>query len=77
MTQANKSPDPNMYFGPAALETLARDFESITQKHAKLMHAFLMRPYREPRGKEFAQHGFMRRIKSMARAINNVFPSRT
>jgi hypothetical protein len=52
---------------------LADDYKTIQAKHAALMTAFLSRKYREQRGKEFAEQGFMRRIKSMSRAIENVF----
>jgi hypothetical protein len=62
-----------MYFTPEALKALARDYQGVTEKHAKLMQAFVDREYKEARAKEFAQHGFMRRIKSMARSIANVF----
>ena len=37
--------EPKMYFSPKALESLARDYGTITEKHAKLMEAFLMRGY--------------------------------
>ena len=62
-----------MYFTEKALKDLAREYESIPRKHAALMEAYLKREYRENRGKEFAQHGFLRRVKSMARSITNVF----
>ncbi len=81
MTDIPHAPDAATYFSPEALESLAREYRTITEKHAKLMQAFLVREYREGRSKEFAQHGFMRRIKSMARSITNVFallpPERT
>ena len=70
-----------MYFTDKALTDLKREYESIPRKHAALMQAYLMRDYREARGKEFAQHGLLRRIKSMTRSITNVFtllpPERT
>ena len=75
------APESEMYFSPKALESLARDYRTITERHAKLMQAFLMRGYKQEKSKEFAQHGFMRRIKSMTRSIDNVFallpPERT
>lgn len=81
MTNAAQAPEPATYFSPEALESLARDYRTIVEKHAKLMQAFLMRGYEEEKSKEFALHGFMRRIKSMARGITNVFellpPERT
>lgn len=81
MIDTPQVPEAATYFSPEALESLARDYRTITEKHAKLMEAFLVHEYKEERSKEFAQHGFMRRIKSMARCITNVFallpPERT
>jgi hypothetical protein len=73
MADDKKDPTPDEYFTPEALKKLAADYRAIDTKHAALMKAFLSRQYREARGKEFAKHGFMRRIKSMSRAIENVF----
>jgi hypothetical protein len=70
-----------MYFTEKALQDLKREYETIQPKHAALMEAYLGRDYKDERAKEFAQHGFLRRIKSMARSIANVFtllaPERT
>lgn len=70
-----------MYFTEEALQDLKREYESVPRKHAALMQAYLLREYREERAKEFAQHGFLRRVKSMARSITKVFtllpPERT
>lgn len=70
-----------MYFTEKALQDLKREYETIQPKHAALMQAYLTRDYKHARAKEFAQHGFLRRIKSMARSITNVFtllpPERT
>lgn len=70
-----------MYFTEKALQDLKREYETIQPKHAALMQAYLARDYKDARAKEFAQHGFLRRIKSMARSITNVFtllpPERT
>jgi hypothetical protein len=62
-----------MYFTEEVLKDLAREYENVPRKHAALMKAYLARAYREDRGREFAQHGFLRRVKSMARSITNVF----
>jgi hypothetical protein len=62
-----------MYFTEKALKDLKREYAGITGKHAALMQAYLGREYKNARAKEFAQHGFLRRVKSMARSITNVF----
>lgn len=62
-----------MYFNEKALQDLKREFEAIPAKHEALLKSYLERAYQNPRAKEFAEHGFLRRVKSMARSITNVF----
>jgi hypothetical protein len=70
-----------MYFSNEQLLQLEQGYEEIAGKHQNLFERYLTRQYNDPRAKEFAQHGFLRRIKTMARCIMNTFtllpPERT
>jgi hypothetical protein len=62
-----------MYFSEQALADMRAELARIPQKHAALMDAYLQRNYLQARAKEFAQHGYLRRLKTLARCIENVF----
>lgn len=70
-----------MYFTEKALKDFKREYADITGKQAAQAQAYLGRQYKNARAREFAQHGYLRRVKSMARSITNVFallpPERT
>lgn len=69
------------YFSVEALADLHRGERSVPGKQAILQERFLRREFREARAKEFAHHGFVRRLTILARCIKNVFalipPERT
>ena len=62
-----------MYFTEQALADLRREFETVPQKLDTLQERYLIHEFRIERAKEFAQHGFVRRLKTLARCIENVF----
>jgi hypothetical protein len=60
-------------YTPEAIAELQRDFAGVEQKyHALLLH-YAQRQYRTVRGKEFATQGFLRRLGTLKRCIQNVF----
>ncbi len=69
------------YYSDEALADLQRELRSIAGKHAALQARYLNRVFRHDRAKEFAHHGYVRRLKTLARCIENVFtlipPERT
>ena len=61
------------YFSVEALADLHREARSVAGKQARLQERILRREFKEVRAKEFAHHGFVRRLKTLARCIENVF----
>jgi hypothetical protein len=70
-----------MYFSHQALEELQNGHREVALKCLCLAERYLTRDYKDSRAREFAMHGFSRRLKTLARCIDNVFkilpPDRT
>jgi hypothetical protein len=70
-----------MYYSDNALEQLADGYAAFGGKLNALLEKYILLDLRNPRAREFARQGFPRRLKVMARCINNVFeaipPERT
>jgi hypothetical protein len=62
-----------MTFSNEQLQELSDGQRSVGDKHARLMEGYLSRRYENVRAKEYARHGFLRRIKILTRCIENVF----
>jgi hypothetical protein len=62
-----------MYFSNEALDELRRGHRQVAWKCQCLVWSYLSRNYRDSRAKEYAVHGFSRRLKTLARCIDNVF----
>lgn len=62
-----------MYFTRQALADLRREVATVPAKQAALQERYLRHAFAEERAKEFAHHGFVRRLKTLARCIENVF----
>lgn len=62
-----------MPFSREQLDEIEREYVTIAQKHLELMSGYLNRIYCNPRAREYATHGFMRRVKTLTRCIQNVF----
>jgi hypothetical protein len=62
-----------MYFGYKALEELHEGHLAIAYKCQRLVDCYLTRDYKDSRAREYAVHGFSRRLKTLARCIDNVF----
>lgn len=61
------------YFTDEALADLHREYQTVPEKLAALQHRYLEKDFQQERAKEFAHHGFIRRLKTLARCIENVF----
>ncbi len=62
-----------LYFKPEDVEKLHAGRNDMHRQFADLRGRFLSREYRTERGREFAYHGFSRRLGTMVRAIDVVF----
>ena len=62
-----------MYFSDDQLEQLRRAYSEIDKKYQSLLEMYAFRPFENEQADEFAKHGFMRRVKTLARCIHNVY----
>ncbi len=62
-----------MYFSKEVLEQLAMERTDVDRRFAQLLPHYALIRLNDPRAQEFAQHGFARRISTLARCIHNVF----
>lgn len=69
------------YFSDNALGQLRREFDTVSGKKAVLQERYLQQHFCQDRAREFAHHGYIRRLGILARCIENVFalipPDRT
>ena len=61
------------YFSPEALEQLRGELDEALTKSNSLIKVYLSLQFTNEHAKEFAHHGFARRIGTLARCIANVF----
>jgi len=54
------------------LKQLRNGLREIPEKHHNLREAYVFRLYQTDRGREFAFHGFARRLKTLTRCLENV-----
>ncbi len=70
-----------MYFSEKALAQLAEGYSSVKHKYEHLVLGYFTRTYKDAKAQEYAMHGFVRRLKTLVRCIENVFtilpPERT
>jgi hypothetical protein len=62
-----------MYFSNEFLAKLENRHSEVAAKSLDLAWIYLTRKYRDPQAREFAVQGFSRRLKTLARCIDNVF----
>lgn len=62
-----------MTFSPEAIVELRAELRTVPGKHAALQQRYLQHQFRNDRAREFAHHGFVRRLKTLARCIDRVF----
>lgn len=61
------------YFNPEQQISLEEGRLAVQLKHRELQAKYLAREYKADRGREYAHHGFCRRLNELSRAINFVF----
>lgn len=61
------------YFDENALRQLAEGFAAVPKKAQELVESFLVRQYISDVAKEYAHHGVARRIKTLARCIDQIY----
>jgi hypothetical protein len=62
-----------MYFSNQELEELQKTHREVFDKYMHLVLSYQTREYKDSRAREYAVHGFSRRVKTLARCIDNVF----
>jgi hypothetical protein len=62
-----------MYFADSALKEMSAGYQALHSKLNGLVETYHLRQFKNARAKEFASHGFTRRLKVMAHCIDNVF----
>ena len=70
-----------MYFSTENLEKLKDGYSAIDAQRREVMDAFALRTFSNDMAREYAHHGFLRRVKTLHRCILNVYdlcpPTRT
>jgi hypothetical protein len=61
------------YFSEDALQKLTVGRAEVHQQFAQLTEKYFTRQYKTERGREFAFHGFVRRLGTLVRAVEQVF----
>ncbi len=54
-------------------DRLAKELEAIQANSNRIMSSYVLRDFKNPRAREFATHGFPRRIKLLAHCIELIF----
>jgi hypothetical protein len=65
--------DALAFLKPDQIEMVRSEWEKIQPKYADLLLAFSHRKYEAEAAAEYARHGFLRRLGTLVRCINNVF----
>lgn len=70
-----------MFYPQEVLQQLEEGYLTVSGKHARLLETYLKRSYNDARAREYATHGFSRRLKTLVRCIDKIFeifpPDRT
>jgi hypothetical protein len=61
------------YYSSATLNEFHERHSALSGKCRQLMERYLSRNYNVPRAREYAMHGFSRRLEGLVRCIDNVF----
>jgi hypothetical protein len=62
-----------MFFTPDQIAKMAAEYSTISQRCQDLVEAFMKRAYAEKQAREYALHGFARRLYTLVACINLVF----
>lgn len=64
-----------MSFSKQAIEAMSADYNALTHDAAGLVERFVLHPFTDERAREFARHGFARRMRTLKRCVEKVFES--
>lgn len=62
-----------MAYSEESIEKLHKHFEEVHEKYQQLLLAYTTAVYSNDTAKEFATHGFLRRLKTLHRCIYNIY----
>ena len=62
-----------MQYSDEQLAQMYEDYGELTGKKTRLMESYVLRQFRDEHAREYARHGFCRRIQIMAHCIQGVF----
>jgi hypothetical protein len=65
-----------MYFSDQSLRTIQDEYQAVNAKYRNLLNHYIThitRDFVDAKAKEYATHGFPRRLKTLVRCIDNVF----
>lgn len=62
-----------MFYTPEATEGLEQEYQTISGKHSALQELYFSRSYFNDQAREYAHHGFLRRLKTLVRCIERVY----
>jgi hypothetical protein len=62
-----------MFFTPAQIAEMAAEYGTLSKSCQDLVEAFMMRTYAEKQAREYALHGFARRLYRMVECIEMIF----
>lgn len=66
-------PAKKAYFSEEDIEKLQKGYSEVKAKYEALLLKFTMRAWQQEKAKEFAIHGFTRRLGIMRRCIDNIY----
>jgi hypothetical protein len=62
-----------MYFHEDAIKNMADSYMTLDERSEALTAGFCSFDFKNDRAREFAAHGFSRRLRTITHCINNVF----
>lgn len=62
-----------MYFSEENITQLMEDYSKVEQSYESVLVAYGMHRFSNPLAAEFAMHGFVRRVKTLKRCIENIY----
>lgn len=62
-----------MAYGEEGVEKLLTELKTVTGKHHALLKSFINWPFKNEEAKRYAHHGFLRRMKTLARSVRRTY----
>lgn len=70
---ASTSGGLGMYFAPTALDQFTEEYSKINKKYEQLLTQYISRTFKDAAAYEYASQGFVRRIGTLKRCIENIY----